>query len=782
MGILHKEETIIYERHSKKWNNLTHRHYPLLRECYQVKHQPQFHFHFNDVWWPGTVINSDVSITVNNGDRNNFYTNDSNYDVPEKIKVLLEKGPKFRVPVNLKTNLIRETEMQLEVLTYKLRYKNIFSNTNKTNHNLIVPFSKNNVSLPERMNYYQENSLTAFKREVINVLEKEVKVLKKDKNLNKLKEEIKATKTFLNENNLLAVKSDKTNRIVITDEEVYLKKSLDMLENTANYKYRKQSKSKQIETQANRLIRNIGLNKFDKSSREKLISSGTHPANFVTLIKDHKTKTELGFPLRPVASTTNTPTNKIDWIVSRILNQLLEFIPSYIKNTEHLIKKLEDINKDLLKEGKIFVSLDVVNLYPSIPIDEAINAVLDFAKLFWNKIDNFGFSIEELSRCLSFISYNYEVQFQDRTYLQIKGCPMGAHFSPPFAIIFMHRIETEALRRLNTVYKILPQLYARYIDDIIIGPFDKDNELLRRMLEVFNAINDNIKFTIEIPAGETNKLNYLDMTITIKDTKIEYEWYQKSCHSGILLREDSHLPQHVKKNFVNNTIKRIESRCSNAEIKEEKISHFKNSLKHNGYGDKQILNYTGNHRGNKRNNKHKNNRHSKTTSRKKTPLIINYVNERTNRKINQLISKYDIDVRLVSKPSPNLNTVLKKKKIVHQNCEICKKVGTKYNCKSRYLVYKFTCKFCNKAYIGQTARPFYFRYREHKFAVDNSNQSSALSEHILKDHRNDNCNIDSFSLEFLELFKSPIESRIGEALWIRYLQPALNRKKELTHW
>lgn len=98
-------------------------------------------------------------------------------------------------------------------------------------------------------------------------------------------------------------------------------------------------------------------------------------------------------------------------------------------------------------------------------------------------------------------------------------------------------------------------------------------------------------------------------------------------------------------------------------------------------------------------------------------------------------------------------------------------------------MYKFTCTLCNKAYVGQTARPFYFRYREHKYSLCKMDRGSALSEHIITDHSNiTNMSIESFKLEFLEVFRSPIECKLGEAMWIRTLKPNLNRRQELTHW
>ena len=171
---------------------------------------------------------------------------------------------------------------------------------------------------------------------------------------------------------------------------------------------------------------------------------------------------------------------------------------------------------------------------------------------------------------------------------------------------------------------------------------------------------------MEIP-DQAKSLNYLDISIRIDDNKIEYEWYQKQCHSGILLREDSHLPQHVKKNFVSNTMNRIEKRCSNSETKDRNIEKFKNSLVRNGYTENKIASYKRNDYRNKTNKKQS----------KKSPLVLNYISEETNRRINNLIRRYDLEVRLVSKPAPSLTNVLKKRdsKVVHHNCDICDRVG-----------------------------------------------------------------------------------------------------------
>lgn len=149
--------------------------------------------------------------------------------------------------------------------------------------------------------------------------------------------------------------------------------------------------------------------------------------------------------------------------MSKILTALVKFVPSNGKNTDEITDLLDQHAKNFTETDRTFVSLDVINLYPSIPLDFGIETTIAFAKQHWQNIENFGLTVAQLESCLKFICYNYEIKFKDSVFKQRKGCLMGAHFSPPFGIITMSRIENEALERLEKSL-IKPKIYKRYID------------------------------------------------------------------------------------------------------------------------------------------------------------------------------------------------------------------------------------------------------------------------------------------------------------------------------
>jgi len=123
--------------------------------------------------------------------------------------------------------------------------------------------------------------------------------------------------------------------------------------------------------------------------------------------------------------------------------------------------------------------------------------------------------------------YNYEIEYNGKFYIQTQGCPMDAHYAPLFAIVFMNDIETEVLYKLKQDHKIEPLIFKRYIDDVIMGPFDHDMEIFKMIRNVFNSINGSIQFTLDVPNSET-KLNFLDISVFVKNECSHYKIQQST--------------------------------------------------------------------------------------------------------------------------------------------------------------------------------------------------------------------------------------------------------------
>ena len=157
-----------------------------------------------------------------------------------------------------------------------------------------------------------------------------------------------------------------------------------------------------------------------------------------------------------------------------------------------------------------------------------MKVVSEFAREYWSKIDSFNMSEEQFLKLLTFVSYNSEIQYNNKLYLQIKGCPMGSHYAPPFAIIFMSYVETKALTLLRSEFDCIQNnsvMYKRYIDDSIFRPFKRDQAFFQRILDVFTSIDDSIQFILESPSNGC--LNFLDLSIWTENNQIVHKTYKK---------------------------------------------------------------------------------------------------------------------------------------------------------------------------------------------------------------------------------------------------------------
>ena len=254
---------------------------------------------------------------------------------------------------------------------------------------------------------------------------------------------------------------------------------------------------------------------------------------------------------------------------------------------------------------------------------------------------------------------------------------MGTHYAPPFAVIFMNFIESKALKALRNKFNINPLYHKRYIDDIIMGPCPNDLEHCDEILNTFNSINDNINFTMEIPQ---KYLNFLDVTLWIDDGSVQFKHFTKEISSGNCLKKTSWVPQHIKSNFVESSINTAIRRCSTDIDKREATEKMKEKLKDNGYRNNDF--------GCKTKNKE---RSHKQDSARLCNLTLPFVSNSLNRKINCLIRKYDLNIRVINNSSKKLKDgfSLSKSKKRHENCEVCNKMPIKYDCSMSNVVYEF---------------------------------------------------------------------------------------------
>ena len=422
--------------------------------------------------------------------------------------------------------------------------------------------------------------------------------------------------------------------------------------------------------------------------------------------KDHKPSV----PLRPVVSNCGGPTEKTSVMLEKILHQLIEYVPLHLRDTDDFLEKLGEYWRGQdVPEDAIFFSVDVVNLYGSIPLDGAIQAVREALENHLNDIDFCGLSVDEICNLLETCLKNNVFRFGDEFYLQKQGVAMGNPVAPIVAILFMDRFETLALERAP--HK--PAFLARYIDDFA-GVWVGGKESLTEFVKYLNSIDRRIQFTCDMTEEGTGSIPMLDTLVTLRkengQCRYSTELYIKPNNAGIILHYRSAHPKQTKVNLARAQFRRAIRISSDEQARERSLNKITDLFEKNGY-PKGLLSRTrkesvrtangrrgGRDRGGRTDGQR--GKRGKDHRARGNYLTLPYVDETILCKVKRAVKKSNFKVRLGWYSSNTL-----KKKLVSSDltrapcpagsrvCHTCKViVGGK--CTDKNVVYELECKLC----------------------------------------------------------------------------------------
>ncbi len=178
----------------------------------------------------------------------------------------------------------------------------------------------------------------------------------------------------------------------------------------------------------------------------------TTPAYFHALPKIHKTP----MGCRPIVSSVNSPTTGLSKWLTHILGPIATHIQSYVRDSDTLQREISQLS---VEATDVIYTFDVVDMYTSIPIEDALHAVHWFLARINHPLINFI-----LTGLRIVLEYNF-FTFGDSNWKQLRGLAMGTSVAPVLATLYLGYYEEN---------KILPlckrslRLYRRYLDDILL--------------------------------------------------------------------------------------------------------------------------------------------------------------------------------------------------------------------------------------------------------------------------------------------------------------------------
>ena len=392
-----------------------------------------------------------------------------------------------------------------------------------------------------------------------------------------------AIKSFKQKKNEIIIKpADKNLGVVILNTEDYITECVNLLSDSNTYKPASNYPKKEIKKLINNTVISFKsqLSQFSKRLYQFLLSEPDHCRipQFYGIPKIHKEFSNIP-PVRPIISQCSSLLNPTARFIDHVLQPLAQSYPDYLHNSTSLSLILQDLT---VPDDAILVTLDVSNLYPSIPQTEMLQVVYD--EMFEHRhllILDPNLIIQLL---YTGINFNY-FEFASVVFQQIKGTAMGAAFSPTIANIYM----SVTIRRFLRTQTKQPLLLSRYIDDMFLIWTDTKEEL-ELFLTDLNNFNPAIRYT---SSQSQTTVDFLDLTIykghlfpftNILDTKT----FQKPQNLYQYLHYSScHQPAVYKAIISGELVRYVRTNTSETNY-EVMTTQFKNRLLTRGYPKKLI--------------------------------------------------------------------------------------------------------------------------------------------------------------------------------------------------
>ena len=300
-------------------------------------------------------------------------------------------------------------------------------------------------------------------------------------------------------------------------------------------------------------------------------------------------------------------------------------------------------------------------------------------------------------------------------------------------------------RNIITLIDVKLRFLPSYLDGLLHFPFNlmwfcfQDGDIhsyhISEFSEHLNTIDTHIKFTSE--QEENNKIPFLDTCVYVQDdgsTKVTV--YRKPTHTDQYLNFSSDHPLVHKRSVVRTLFHRADL-ITNEDDRQQEIEHVKNALRTNGYPEWMFK-------------LPRKKPSEKETSERTISVSIPYirgVSERLAR------SFKDHGVDMYHKPCNTLRSILVHPKDKTDKTMTC---GAIYHAK---------CNDCDKEYIGESARTFETRWKEHK-----KRETSAIFQHC----KDSGHHMDIENVTILETEPHQIKRKVKESIQIRRKKPQLN--------
>ena len=560
------------------------------------------------------------------------------------------------------------------------------------------------------------------------------------------KGEAKAIQELKKDQEKIILTTDKGVSLLVLDKEEYIRKSEDLLKQNT-YRELVADPTNKYKNKLINLLKTIksegGMNNI---TYRRLYPTGAVSPKYYGLPKVHKA----GVPPRAIISSKGSATYETAKELAKIIKPLVGRSPHHVQNNKDFLESIRNIK---LQPDECIMSYDVSELFTSIPIDPAIKTIKKYLGEDKDLSKRTSMTVNHIICLLEFCLRNTYFSFQGRYYEQTEGAVMGSPISPLVANLFMEEFEVQAISTFT-----VPQTpWKRFVDDTftIIKKNNRDS-----FLQHLNSINPKIKFTCE-EIREDGSMPFLDILVTPEeDGSLKTSVFRKTTHTDLYLQWDSHHTIPSKYSVAGTLYHRASTVCSTPQLLQEEEEDLFRALtrcKYPTWAIKRARMRSQNPNSNRR----KTNQTGQKNNKTNLYMVVPYhqgLSERLKRTCNTF------GVQVFFKGGQTIRSLLMAPK---DKDPITNKSGVIYS-------YKCSQHGCNEENIGESARNFAERFKEHQKAPYPIFDHCSTSGHSI--------NINNFTIVGRD--DQNLTRAINEALFIRVSDPSPNRnigKYHLPH-
>lgn len=296
--------------------------------------------------------------------------------------------------------------------------------------------------------------------------------------------------------------------------------------------------------------------------------------------KIHKQRNGNGrYPWRAYVSGIGTATEGIAGLVEWELDQGVRGLHSFVEDSSDFLRQLKEWGP--LQQEDFMFTVDVVNMYPSIPRDSGREAM---RRNLASRTD-LTIPTEDLLELADLVLESNEIEFEGGRATQIDGTAIGSKLGKNYSCTFMGEWEKKTQEKAERRLGKRPLLWKRFVDDGF-GVWRGTVEEFQSFMLICNQEDLRINITYEICR---EKAVFLDVeVIKQRNGNLKTTLYVKPTDRQRYLHVDSDHPNHTKKGIAKGQLKRLKRICSEEADFQRRASELKKNLMKRGYGEKGL--------------------------------------------------------------------------------------------------------------------------------------------------------------------------------------------------